>query len=234
MQNTRIIQSSLSELEKALVLLHLCESEDGLSENDLADLMEGAGSAKINRPRLRSKLTKDSRCVKSVGGFRIRATAHAKLERLSSGFAGPARPEILTEYLDSGIFADSPIYIKEVAAQINVTYQEACFDACSVMVRRLVETLIIETFENQNCLDEIRDPQGNLLTLKALIERLKSTKSFTVARQTKNALPSLKDIGDWSAHNRRHLARKSDLDRQQEKLRLASSDLIYLAGFTGE
>ena len=231
-QNNRIIESSLTELEKALVLLHLSRAQAGLSVGELSDQMENSGSAKINRTRLRSKMMKDPRCVKAGKGFRIPASANVKMDELSSEFAGPTRPQVLSEFLDSGVFATSPIYIKEVAAQINITYQEACFDACSVMVRRLVETLIIETFENQRCLDEIRDPQGNLVMLKALIEQLKATKSFTVGRQTKNALPGLKDIGGWSAHNRRHVARKSDLDHQQDKLRLATSDLIFVAGCT--
>jgi hypothetical protein len=40
----------------------------------------------------------------------------------------------------------------------------------------------------------------------------------------------LKDVGDWSAHNRRHRARKSDIDAVAKHLRLACGDLLHLAG----
>jgi hypothetical protein len=54
-------------------------------------------------------------------------------------------------------------YIESVVDQANGCYEHQWFDACSVMIRRLVETLIIEVYEADKRLDEIKDKDGNIL-----------------------------------------------------------------------
>src|SRR5258706_4927786 len=49
-------------------------------------------------------------------------------------------------------------YLMMVVHQINTTYETACFDACAVMLRRLVESLIIEAFEAKGFDHEIKGP----------------------------------------------------------------------------
>ena len=39
-------------------------------------------------------------------------------------------------------------YIERIANQVNGTYENGWYDACTVMIRRLLETLIIEAFEH--------------------------------------------------------------------------------------
>jgi hypothetical protein len=39
-------------------------------------------------------------------------------------------------------------YMERIAHQINGTYSNGWYDGCAVMIRRLIETLIIEVFEN--------------------------------------------------------------------------------------
>jgi hypothetical protein len=38
-------------------------------------------------------------------------------------------------------------YLERVCFQINGCYEQGWFDACAVMMRRLLETLIVEAFE---------------------------------------------------------------------------------------
>jgi hypothetical protein len=40
-------------------------------------------------------------------------------------------------------------YIEKVVNQVNGCYENGWFDACAVMIRRLVETLIIELLRNR-------------------------------------------------------------------------------------
>jgi hypothetical protein len=94
----------------------------------------------------------------------------------------------------------------------------------------LFETLIIEAFENQGALEELKRKDGELEQLSGLIRALENTKAFSVARQTKQAAKKLKDIGDWSAHNRRHVAVAKDIDDVRSHLRVACGDLLHLAG----
>src|SRR4030043_392005 len=86
-------------------------------------------------------------------------------------------------------------YIEGITHQINGTYSQGLYDACAVMIRRLVETLIIEVFENNNMVEKIKDTQGDFLSLKKLILKTLEETSWNLSRNTKAALPRLKDIG---------------------------------------
>lgn len=121
-------------------------------------------------------------------------------------------------------------YVERVALQVNGTYERGWYDACAVMIRRLVETFIIETFEAHNLAEKIQDANRDFLQLGDLIARTLSEKSWNLSRNTKRALPELKDIGDLSAHNRRYLAHKGDIDKITTGLRVVVQELVHLSG----
>ena len=222
--------SELSEVDKAVVVIHLIGAVDGTSTKEIASTLEAGGHAAINVSRLTKRLKLDKRVVNSAAGFKISAKYRSEVTAASSPFSGPLRPANVGNSLDSGLFENARGYVTNVVEQINISYDNACFDCAAVMIRRLFETLIVDTFEKQNCLSEITTNDGNLLQLKGLIGKLRATPSFLISRQTKEAADHLKDIGDWSAHNRRHRARKSDIDLALKHMRLAASDLLHLSG----
>lgn len=139
----------------------------------------------------------------------------------------PSRKEMV---LAKSLVKGTRGYIESVANQINSTYENACYDACAVMIRRLVETLIIEAFEHHNIADKIKNPMEDFFHLSELITHTLNEKSWNIGRNAKQAMPKLKSIGDLSAHSRRHLAHRSDIDNIMSDLRTAVQELIYLAG----
>ncbi len=120
-------------------------------------------------------------------------------------------------------------YIESIVNQINSTYENACYDACAVMIRRLVETLIIEVFEHFNIANKIKLSTGDFPYLSDLISYTLNEKAWNLTRNTKQALPKLKNIGDLSAHSRRYNAHRSDIDNIKNDLRTVVQELIYLA-----
>lgn len=48
------------------------------------------------------------------------------------------------------LFKGTRDYLLKVAIQINQTYEHSCYDACAVMIRRMLEMLIIITYESTN------------------------------------------------------------------------------------
>jgi hypothetical protein len=56
-------------------------------------------------------------------------------------------------------------YIEKVVNQINGCYEKAWFDGGAVMMRRLIETLIIECFEKHKIADKIKDPKTGRLSI---------------------------------------------------------------------
>jgi hypothetical protein len=122
-------------------------------------------------------------------------------------------------------------YIERVVNQVNGCYEKGWFDGCAVMMRRLVETLIIECFEKANIADKIKDPRtGEFLYLKDLIDKLLQEQSWNLGRNTKQGLPRLKSVGDQSAHSRRYNASREDIDKITGDFRTVCQELIYLAG----
>ena len=120
-------------------------------------------------------------------------------------------------------------YIEKVVNQVNGCYENGCYDGCSVMVRRLIETLIIETFEYHGKSKEIQNSEGEFFYLNNLIDKILSESSWNLGRNAKPALKRLKNIGDQSAHNRRFIAHRNDIDKYVEDLRLIVQELIFLA-----
>src|SRR5689334_5845374 len=91
-------------------------------------------------------------------------------------------------------------YVEIVVNQINGCYEKGWYDGCAVMMRRLIETLIIECFEHHGIDSKIKDGNGEFFYLEELINRTLSETKWNLGRNTKQGLPRLKKIGDFSAH----------------------------------
>ena len=120
-------------------------------------------------------------------------------------------------------------YIEIVTKQINGTYEKGWYDACAVMMRRLLEMLIIECFEHHNLSHEIKNNGGDFLYLSDLITKTSRESSWNLGRNSKRALPKLKNIGDQSAHSRRFNATREDIDKIIGDFRIVAQELVYLA-----
>jgi hypothetical protein len=121
-------------------------------------------------------------------------------------------------------------YIERVANQINGAYENGWYDACAVMLRRLIETLIIEAFEHHSIATKIKNNNGDFFYLRDLIDRALIESSWNLGRSVKQALPRLKDIGDKSAHSRRYVAQRGDIQPLLADIRTVTQELLYVAG----
>ena len=121
-------------------------------------------------------------------------------------------------------------YLERIAHQINGAYSNGWYDACAVMIRRLIETLIIESFEKHGISQSIKNSTGDFFYLADLIAKTLSEPSWNLSRNTKQALPKLKDVGDKSAHSRRYNAVRNDIDKIIPDLRIVVQELLYLSG----
>jgi len=121
-------------------------------------------------------------------------------------------------------------YIEKVTNQANGCYENGWYDACAVMVRRLIETLIVEAYEKNSISHKIQNANGDFYYLRDLIGHCLSETSWNLSRNCKQALPKLKDIGDKSAHSRRYIAQRGDIDPLLADIRLVVQELLYLAG----
>jgi hypothetical protein len=120
-------------------------------------------------------------------------------------------------------------YIERIVHQINGCYASGWYDACAVMIRRLIETLIIEAFEAHSIQAKIKDPGGNYLYLRDLIAKALDESVWGLSRNVKKVLPRLKDMGDQSAHSRRFIAQRDDIDRVISDIRAVTQEFVDIA-----
>lgn len=120
-------------------------------------------------------------------------------------------------------------YLESLVHQINGSYEHGWYDACAVMIRRLIETLIIEAFEAHQLDTKVKNKDGDFLYLGDLINATLSESSWNIGRNSKKSLKKLKDVGDKSAHSRRFIAHRRDIDNICDDLRVVVQELVFLA-----
>ena len=137
---------------------------------------------------------------------------------------------ITDNFFQMSLVEDTRDYIKIVAKQMCGCYECGLYDAALVMMRKLIETLIIECFERHGIEDKIKDSEDNFFFLSHLIPAYLKEKEWNASKNIKN-ISKLKEKGDLSAHNRRFTAKKPDLDACKDELRLFVQDIVYFIDY---
>jgi len=132
-------------------------------------------------------------------------------------------------YLPEAVWIGTRTYIECVCKQLNGCFRAAYYDAALVMLRRLLETLVIEAYEHLTSEPEIRDGSNNYYMFGKLVDRATGNPGLNIGRNTKKALEAVKALGDKSAHDRRFTACAADLTKIQHDVRGGVQDLISIA-----
>ena len=169
--------------------------------------------------------------MKDLAKSVLEASKAVQFEVASYGtVADEGTPAYSQQVLPMSLFRNTRGYLEKIANQVNGCYEKGWFDACSVMLRRLVETLIIESFEHHKLSASIKNSNGDFYHLSDLIRITLAEPSWNLGRNSRKSLPRLKSIGDKSAHSRRFTARRWDIDKIIDDLRVVAEELVYLAG----
>lgn len=120
-------------------------------------------------------------------------------------------------------------FLITIGRQMNGCFGTGWYDGCAVMMRRLLEIVLIEAFENKNLSQKIKDKNGNYLHLSDLVGVALAEPSLTLSRNAKTALPQLRDIGHASAHGRYFTAQKGDIERVRHGCRIVVEEFLHHA-----
>lgn len=135
-------------------------------------------------------------------------------------------------YFPLELLRNTRSYLNKTAQQAVLCYDYQIYDACLVMTRRLIETLIIELFERFKIIERIQDKNGNYFFCSDLIDCLLSEKGlWTIGRNSVKVLPDIKTKDDLCAHNRRFNATKSDIDSIKFGVRAVVEELVHLIDY---
>jgi len=209
-------------------------NKNGLPDVDFSTLVaqyEEAGYPHINRKRENDKLRKDKRTTSSDKGrsFKIQIRAVKSLDELLVTLLDQKPLPNSSTLFDPDDFKNTRGYILNVIQQINLSYDFELYDCCAVMIRRLLETLIIEMYEKLERADELKNNDGHFLMFSGLLSYVKNDKKINIGRQTIQGLDGFKKIADSSAHNRRFIATRKIVDDKIDGVKLAIVELRKFA-----
>jgi hypothetical protein len=222
--------------EKALAVLWYFDREQpdvAKSAGQLTKVLNDHHLGTPNQTALAEGIKKTKLAGESRNGFSLKPGSRKVIREWLPHLDG-IQPAIdqASGYLPEPIWRNTRGYIEAVCRELNGSFHHGYYNAAAVMLRRLLETLIIETYEHLTRETEIKDGSGNYLMLGDLAERAcgeNGHRGLNLGRDSKKALKDARNIGNWSAHARRFLAHTGDLTKIQNGMRLLVQELIQIA-----
>jgi hypothetical protein len=147
--------------------------------------------------------------IKTKNGYHLTRSAKKDIAAKINEVIAPMPSNDL---IPMSILAGTRNYIEEIARQMCCCYDKGLYDACFVMMRKLLETLIIECFERHGASDEIKE-NNRFYFLSDLIPKYLNSKYWNASINLQNNIGEIKKYGDLSAHNRKFIAKKEHIDR---------------------
>lgn len=134
-------------------------------------------------------------------------------------------------FIAADVFDGQPDYVVRLIPQINGCWDRLYYEACSVLLRRLIETLIVQLYHQRGWLDELKDPATqDFVTLKNMVNKVCGDQRIGLDGKAHKTLKKLKELGDIAAHDFRVRIRKSDLERVRSDVRFTCERLMFKTG----
>jgi len=199
---------------------------------DMAAILVALGFAQSNTARLNNAIQKSTVFNKGTKKDYYRLSAKS-IKSLREDYPNLSESEeiisddsLLPEILFNEVNRQ---YLVKVAQQVNATYENNLFDACALMMRRLLEILLIHCFEVQGIEDRVKDEEGNYQNLKTLINKAKSFPEIPLSTDAKKDIDSFRELGNMSAHRVKYNCRRDDIRTLRVEYRAVIEELLYAA-----
>ncbi len=216
---------------KVLFTLYFVETTFGIGEltsNQLFEFINEKLRLKTSIQAINNAISRSKEKISSIkkGKIRYHKIMVQGVDEIKDLIKLPSEKKVLDLLIPNEVVESQKDYFKKVIRQINGCYQDAYYDACFVMIRRAVETLIIDAYESKKKEDLITNEEGNYLPFKKLIDKTLSDNIIKLSKIAKTDLKKIKKLGDTAAHNRKLNLRKSDIDKYSDSIRLLVEELI--------
>lgn len=132
--------------------------------------------------------------------------------------------------LPSSIFENLSPNIQSLCKQINASYESNLFDCTAVMMRRLLEGLLVLSYQNLSIEEEITEKSGWHSTLDKIIKNAEKNATLALSANTRKDMSLFKDLGNYSAHKIWYNSTQQDIKPHILKYRVIIEELMYKAG----
>jgi hypothetical protein len=165
--------------EKAVAVLWFHDQKTPDAAMTAGALTKIMGDHHVGTPhstRLADAIRRTKLCNESKAGFALKPGSRGVVGEWFAGKLDGVQPRInhAEGYLPEAIWLDTRDYIESVCRQLNGCFAHAYYDGALVMLRRLLETLIIEAYDHLKRRAEIDDAAGNPHMFGKLVERAKN------------------------------------------------------------
>ncbi|SJZ52714.1 hypothetical protein [Anaerorhabdus furcosa] len=130
--------------------------------------------------------------------------------------------------LPTTLFENCPTYIAKVCKQINCSFDNNLFDCTAVMMRRLLEILLILTFQKFDIENEILNQDGTChIVLDKIIKNAQNSKIINLSASSKKDMEKYKTLGNFSAHKIWYNCTEPDIRTNILHFRVLIEELMY-------
>ena len=236
-EKTELTEKSECEKAKLLCYFHYKETTELLFSMPLIlSLFAQCGFNTPNSSRLKNKLTKgkEKAFFDSKGKATTIEFIPAILQSIEKNYGFLWQDDITIEsssgIIDEHKFIGKRKYLDQLIYQINHSYENNCYDAAAVLMRRMFEVLLILSYQNFEIDDQIKDATGNVyIMLDGIVKNAKNNQTLKISR-IKSEFDTFRKIGNFSAHNITYTASKKDIDDIKVNYRVMLEELYNKAG----
>lgn len=231
---TRIADLELSHTDRAIALLWYYRQTQEYEErtaSELANDLHDEGFPKPNVSRLHTSLTRSRYTIKGhrKGTFQIDVRKVKELEQEFGDFLKIKKLEVSDSVVPNEWVVGTRVYLEQIVHQINGSYDAGFYDCCAVLCRRLMESLLVETYISQRRHHEIQN-NGVFLSLEKIINFAQKDPQLVLGRNTPKTMIDVKQLGDTAAHDRAYITPQTDIDDVKAKFRRVIQELLSRAG----
>jgi hypothetical protein len=143
-----------------------------------------------------------------------------------------ASEEVISDdvILPKPIYEDSRGFIESLSKQINASYEFNIFDGCAVLMRRLLEIMLILSYEHLDIEKAIKGNDGNYQMLEKIVNDAKTNTTLKLSRDARSVLDDFRTVGNFSAHKIYYNCRRADLKNIAVHYRATIEELMYKSG----
>lgn len=231
---SRLATLELSHIDRAVAFLWYYRQTQEFEErtaSELANDLHDEDFPEPNVSRLKRDLTRSRFTIKGrrFGSFQIDVRRLSELDETYGPFLKTKKIQVHDSAIPGDWVAGTRVYLERLTHQINGTYEYGFYDACATMCRRLMESLIIETYIHEGRHHEIQNG-GVFFGLEKLIAHIRTDKALTLGRNTPKTMTEVKQLGDTAAHDRVYITSKQDIDDLLARYRRMLQDLLATCG----
>ena len=225
----------LTELNRIKYIAFYCLSKENMNDftvKEVSEVLTTNGFSKPNSSRLTENLKKSKVFIRGnrAGSFSLSYKVKKELEAELPELEEKSEDVISTDIiLPEILYTPTRGYIEKICKQINASYEHNIFDGAAVLMRRLIELLLIESYIHNKRLPEIQEG-SDMKNLNTIINYTISNSLFSLSKGTRDCLDDFRKLGNFSAHRIQYNCTKTELKKVILEFRVAVEELLYSSG----